>query len=44
MQIPGNRNVVVLPEAFDREALDGRYIKAELLFEGAENKQTGGEG
>ena len=34
LQIPGNRDVIVLSEAFDREALDGCYMKAELLVDG----------
>lgn len=32
-QIPGNRDLVVLPEAFDRDALDGCFMKAVLLLE-----------
>ena len=34
LQIPGNRDVIVLSEAFDREALDGCHMKAELLVDG----------
>ncbi len=32
-QVPGNRYVVVLPEAFDAEELDGCYMKAELRID-----------
>jgi len=30
--LPGNRDVVVLPEAFDTAALNGSYMKAEILL------------
>jgi len=31
--VPGNRDVVVLPETFDREELDNCYMKAAVRFE-----------
>ena len=33
-QVPGNRDIVVLSEVFDRDALDGCFMKAEILLEG----------
>ena len=42
-QIPGKRYVVVLPEAFDREELDGCFMKAELLFDGTQGMDRFGE-
>ncbi|MBQ3920970.1 MAG: hypothetical protein II689_01910, partial [Firmicutes bacterium] len=34
LMIPGNRDVIVLPGAFDREALDGCCMKAVILLNG----------
>ena len=31
--VPGNRYVIVLPEVFDLDALDGSYVKAEILLD-----------
>ena len=33
-QVPGNRNVLVLPEAFDGASLEGCFMKAEILLDG----------
>lgn len=36
MSMPGNRDVIVLPEAFDKGTLGDCYMKAAVLFEGTE--------
>ncbi|MBR2523354.1 MAG: hypothetical protein IKE53_02810 [Clostridiales bacterium] len=36
LQLPGNRNVIVMPEAFDQEKLEGCFMKADIRIEGTE--------
>ncbi|SCW68128.1 FtsX-like permease family protein [Ruminococcaceae bacterium YRB3002] len=43
LQVPGNRDVVVMKEAFDQGKLEGNYMKAELLVSGTEGMSRFGK-